>query len=145
MATNQNPLLFRYPPNTRFTKGAFKEQTEVKIKIDDFGKSITDKESYRLSLINSRGASGGSFQQGYYMFPDGKYDYNSDFSFILRKDLSITEIDGYLDRMKEDLKDADENTKKEIESQMKAFEEKKAVLEIAETSKKKGSDAEAKE
>lgn len=126
-----NPLLFRYSPNNRYINGAFKNQKCVELKPVDFGESITDKESYRLQLSGKRGAISSlqpTQNKGWYMFEDGKYDIHKDFSYIMRKDLSIVDIDNYTKRLKEELSNADESLAKDIESQIKALEEKKVKI-----------------
>lgn len=126
-----NPFLFRYPPNTRFTNGAFKEQCPVQIVKDDFGDSITDKESYRLSLASKRGAIGsGSMQSGVYMFPDGKYNPDKDYSTLFRSDLSIVQIDEMITKLQSELKDSDGILKEKIESEIKAAKELKDKKEL---------------
>lgn len=126
-----NPFLFRYPPNTRFVVGAYSKQNLVTLHSVSFGDSVTDKESYRLSLAGKRGSisSIGQAQQGWYMFPDGKYSLDKDFSHIMRKDLSIVEIDNYINNMVEAQKKADSALKAEIETQLEKAYEAKAKLE----------------
>lgn len=127
--SNSNPLLFRYPPNTRFLQGDFKKQVETKVRIDSFGDSVTDKESYRLSLTAKRGSMGvGSSSQGWYMFPDGKYDHDKDFSYFYRKDLSIVDIDNYIKNMTEAQKKADKNLATEIQHQIDLAQDKKEEI-----------------
>lgn len=122
-----NPLTKRYPPNNRFINGSFKEQVEIKIRKDNFGESVVDKESYRLSLASKRGAIGnGSSNTGVYMFQDGKYDSNLDFSYVMRKDLSIVEIDRYIEQLKANRENADEELKETIEKQLANAEKLKA-------------------
>lgn len=124
-----NPLLFRYPPNNRFINGNWKNQVEQKIIKDDFGQSITDKESYRLSLASKRGAIGdGSKQAGWYMFPDGRYDPDLDFSYIMRSDLSIVEIDEYINNLQKKLETSDQELSKYINEQLEAAKEYKESL-----------------
>lgn len=121
-----NPFLFRYPPNNRFINGAWKNQVEQPIIKDDFGESITDKESYRLSLASKRGAIGsGSAQSGWYMFPDGKYDPNKDMSYLMRQDLSIVDIDRYIEQLTQKLQNSDEALKASIQEQLEAAQEYK--------------------
>lgn len=125
-----NPFLFRYPPNTRFIVGAYSKQSAITLHPINFGDSVTDKESYRLSLAGKRGSIStiGQSQQGWYMFPDGKYSLDKDFSHVMRKDLSIVEIDNYINNMIEAQKKADKVLKAEIESQLeKAYEAKKQL------------------
>ena len=126
---NSNPLTKRYPPNCRFTIGAFKDQIEVPIRIDEFGESIVDKESYRLSLTSKRGAIGhGSSFTGAYMFQDGKYDSQKDFSFAIRKDLSIVELDSYIEKLEKEQKYADANLSAQIENEIALANEKRKSL-----------------
>ena len=133
MTEKNNPLLFRYPPNTRFIYGGFKDQEVIIPEKEYFGESITDKESYRLSLAGKRGAIGsGSNNTGWYMFPDGKYDHDKDFSHFYRKDLSIVEIDNYIKNMQTELENSDSELKTQIESQIKAAEAKKAEIALKE-------------
>lgn len=129
MATKENNLIKRYPPNSRFNYGGFKDQVTVPVIIDNFGESVTDKESYRLSLASKRGSissMNGSYQQGIYMFEDGKYNSLKDFSYALRKDLSIVELDEYIENMKSRIETADENLKADIKSQIEKAEAAKA-------------------
>lgn len=127
--SNSNPLLFRYPPNNRFIKGDFKNQKEVKIRKDVFGDSVTDKESYRLSLAGKRGSIGnGSTSTGWYMFPDGVYDHDKDFSYFYRKDISIVDIDNYIEKMTEAQKTADKELANEIQKQIDLANSKKEEL-----------------
>lgn len=130
---NTNPLLFRYPPNNRFIKGDFKNQSEVKIRRQVYGDSVTDKESYRLSLAGKRGSIGiGSSNKGWYMFPDGKYTHDKDFSYFYRKDLSIVDIDNYIENMKSAQKNADEKLAAEIQSQIDIAKQKKEEIKANE-------------
>lgn len=123
-----NPFLCRYAPNQRFLTGAFVNQEQTKVHPENFGPSITDKESYRLQLINGVGASsfGAASNPACYMFPDGKYDISKDISYILRPDLSPVQIDLYLQSMKESLETSDEKLKSKIEKDIKYAEEIKA-------------------
>lgn len=128
-----NPLMFRYPPNYRFlAKEGFSKQVEIEKKIVTYGESVTDKESYRLSLAGKRGAlisALGTNNTGVYSFPDGKYDPLNDFSYIRRKDISIVEIDNYIENMKSNLEKADEQLAKQITDQIAKAQ--KAKEEIA--------------
>ena len=118
-----NPLIMRYSPNQRFISGSFKNQEEFKLVRDDFGESITDKESYRLQLVNGVGASSFSAANpACYMFPDGKYDINKDISYILRPDLSPVQIDEYLSAMRDALEKQDGDLKFKIENDIKEAE-----------------------
>lgn len=130
-----NPLTKRYPPNNRYINGAFKDQVEIPIRKDEFGESVVDKESYRLSLTTRRGAIGnGSNYVGQYMFTDGKYDPNLDFSYVMRKDLSIVEIDRYIENLTKQREAADENLKQTIDQQLANAEKLKAEKQVKEDS-----------
>lgn len=123
MANVSNPLIRRYMPNSRFTDGAFKDTHEVKLIVDDFGESITDKESYRLSLVNGAGASGsGALNPACYAFPDGKYDIHKDISYVLRPDLSPVQIDMYIKAMQSSLESSDASLKDKIEKDIQYAE-----------------------
>lgn len=134
--SEKNILLFRYPPNHRF-KGAISKQVQFERNIERFGKSITDKETYRLNLVSKPGsiASGlGSANTGWYMFPDGKYSLDKDFSHVMRKDLSIVEIDDYIKKMTEERKAADEHLKAYIDTQIELAKEAKEQAKDKENS-----------
>lgn len=133
---NENIYLKRYLPDCR-SFGAFAEQCPTKIIIDDFGESITDKEAYRLSLVNGVGASAsGGVNPACYMFPDGKYEINKDISYVLRPDLSPVQIDMYLDSMKSALEQSDESLKGKIEKDIQfATEIKNRAAAEKDTSK----------
>lgn len=116
----ENPFLRRYSPNHRFLNGAFKNQTLVKEEPVIYGESITDKESYRLSLASARGSrvNLGSGSKGEYMYKDGNYNSSLDYSFIFKPGLSIVEIDCYIKGLKERLKASDEELKADIQQQI---------------------------
>lgn len=123
MSKDGNIFLRRYLPICR-SYGSFIEQEQTKIIVDNFGKSITDKEAYRLSLVNGVGASAsGAVNPACYMFPDGKYDINKDISYVLRPDLSPVQIDEYLVAMKNSLETSDEELKSKIKKDIQYAEE----------------------
>lgn len=129
---NTNPLISRYPPNSRFIlAGAFFGKPalpETKIEV---GESCTDKETYRLTMASKRGALGnirnfGDFSQSKaYMFPDGVYDSQKDFSVLLRKDLSIVELDEIINNLTEQQKNADKELQSDIAEQLALAEKLK--------------------
>ena len=91
--------------------------------------SVTDKESYRLTLASIRGFLSnpvGTAQKGVYSIPAGKnYDPNLDFSFLNRKDLTIVDIDNYISRMKAALENSDNELKLQIEEAIAEAESRK--------------------
>ena len=99
----------------------------------DMTNSITDKESYRVTLASLRGelAQGsGSITHGSYSIPAGKdYDPNFDFSFLNRKDLTIVQIDEYIENFKRDIQNFDTDLQMKVQSEIEKAERKKAELE----------------
>ena len=124
--TNINPLLLRYKHNSRALFHSELPTMELSPETDslDVGVSVTDKETYRLSMASKRGALGsigkfGDFSSSNaYMFPDGKYDSTKDFSILLRKDLSIVELDEIISDLTKRQESADEDLKAEIQEQL---------------------------
>lgn len=130
-----NPLLYRYPINSRFmTLGAFNHQSISPDEKIEVGESCTDKESFRLTMASKRGSIGslngfGDFSNSKaYMFPDGVYDSQKDFSLLLRKDLSIVELDEIIAELTAKQTSADEQLKAEIEEQLEFANTKKREL-----------------
>lgn len=130
---SENAFLRRYNPYNRFTGSGFGEQKLFELKGFEVGESVTDKESYRLSLAQSAGnaaALGSALSNGQYMYPDGKYDVTKDISYILRSDLTIAEVDDYIDRVKKrlesDQKSLSDRVKEELEALEAAREERLA-------------------
>lgn len=134
--------LRRYPTQGIFADGTgFSKNPVIEQNEDRYNKheSITDKESYRLNLASARGAISSlteGQQKGMYLFPDGKYSVDKDISHILRKDLSIVEIDDYIMRSKEALSQADSELSSIIESNLEKLEKKKADIVAAQSKQK---------
>lgn len=124
-----NPFLTRYSPTCRMSSISknTKYVEKIKQRSEDFGVSITDKESYRLSLQGQGLGGAVSVSSGSFMFPDGKYDSNKDISFVLRPDLSPVQIDEYIDRLRSRLESADEELKSSIEQAISQAEAVKSV------------------
>ena len=95
--------------------------------------SVTDKESYRLTLASIRGFLSnpvGTAQKGVYSIPAGKnYNPDLDFSYLNRKDLTIVDIDNYISRMKSALENADKELKLQIEEAIAEAESRKQTDE----------------
>lgn len=136
-------LLRRYPANYEFDYGeGFHAQTVPPQKKLRVHPSITDKESYRLQLASMRGALSvltPERQKGMYTFQDGVYDPHKDISHILRKDLSIVEIDEYIRTTRESLESSDKVLSKEIEENLKSLEAKREEILNSEKSTKENS------
>lgn len=141
--------LRRYPANYEFDYGeGFHAQTVPPQKKMRVHPSITDKESYRLQLVSMRGAMSAltpERQKGMYMFEDGKYDIHKDISHILRKDLSIVEIDEYIRATKESLETSDKALESEIKANIEALETKKKETIEAQKATKDSSSSSAGE
>lgn len=97
--------------------------------VTDFGKSNTDKSSYRpdSSLIPPFLAQGARSSKDFvYDFPDGKDTGDSSYvvTYLRRKDLDITEVDAAIAREKSRLENLAETakTEKEREQARKAIE-----------------------
>lgn len=139
MAKETNTLILRYPVNSRFMEnGIYKNQQPITPSLIEVGESVTDKETYRLTMASKRGALGsinsfGDFSNSKaYMFPDGQYDSQKDFSLLLRKDLSIVELDEIIQNLTEKQKSADADLKTEIEEQLALANQKKEELKTSE-------------
>lgn len=121
----------RYPPQgifadgTGFSKNPTFEQHKDRYTLHE---SITDKESYRLNLASARGAISAltpEQKKNNYLFPDGKYDKSLDISHILRKDLTLVEIDDYIQRCKDNREFADEKLESYLNSTIEKLESKR--------------------
>ena len=101
--------------------------------------SITDKEAYRVNLATLRGqlATGcGSPTVGSYSIPAGKkYDKRFDFSYINRPDVTIVELDNYIENMKSSLEKYDSELKLQIQDEIKQAESKVEKMKQAELQK----------
>lgn len=116
---NFNPLLKRYSPAARLSR--YSNLEPVEIKTDNFGMSITDKEAYRLQLVNGVGANSGCVP--IYDYPDGKYDATRDFSTFNRPDLGLVEKSEMIENLEATNKARDESLNESIK---KTLEEQKA-------------------
>ena len=70
--------------------------------------SDTDKEAYRVTLSSlsgeiQRAVRAGNISADKFTFKDGKYDVNQDFSFLRRPDLTIVQLDEYIQHKEENL------------------------------------------
>lgn len=105
----------------------------------DVTNSITDKESYRLTLASLRGElarGSGSPTVGSYSIPAGQdYDPNKDFSFLNRPGLTIVEIQDYIDNFRSNLEKYDAELKIKVEDEINKAEAKKKELETVQQTK----------
>lgn len=102
-------------------------------------KSLTDKEAFRVSLASLRGtlASGmGSPTVGQYSLPAGKeYDYNFDFSYLNRPDISLVELHEFIENTRENLEGYDRDLQIKIKAELEKAESKAKEMEKAEVLK----------
>lgn len=125
------PTIKRWQPDFRYRedKRVDVELNNCKI-LDD---SVTDKESYRVTLASLRGslsAQGmGSPTVGSYSIPAGQdYDPRTDFSFLNRPDLTVVQLDEYIDDFKKRLESADDALAQRIKEELAVVEAKKSDL-----------------
>lgn len=121
---------------------AYQENKFIDVPLKNFKsteESITDKEAYRVNLATLRGqlASGcGSPNVGSYSIPAGKeYDKRFDFSYLNRPDVTIVELDTYIENMKSNLEHYDSELKLQIQEQIKQAEVKAEKMKQAELQK----------
>lgn len=121
---------------------AYQENKFVNIPLNNFKsteESITDKEAYRVNLATLRGqlATGsGSPTVGSYSIPAGKkYDKRFDFSYLNRPDVTIVELDNYIENMKSNLEHYDNDLKLQIQDEIKQAEIKAEKMKQAELQK----------
>ena len=89
----------RWRPDFRYTSNKHIEVSSNNFKSSE--PSVTDKEAYRVTLASLRGEiaqSSGKIDVGSYSLKAGEeYDPSKDFSFLNRKDLTIVELDEWID------------------------------------------------
>lgn len=127
----KNLVLYRWQPDYRY-----REDKLINYKISlpvDTSVSVTDKESYKITLASMRGmlAQGaGSPTFGSYSIPAGKeYDPNFDFSFVNRPDLTIVELDNFIAYMKSKLENSDDVLAEQINNELELAQTRKSELE----------------
>lgn len=139
MEKNQNNVNYtkRFKPDYAYQANKF-----VNVPLNNFKsteESVTDKEAYRVNLSTLRGqlASGcGSPTVGSYSIPAGKdYDKRFDFSYLNRPDVTIVELDNFIENMKSNLKNYDNDLKLQIQDEIKQAEAKAEKMKQAELHK----------
>ena len=133
-----------YPNYSKRFKPDYAYQSEkyVNVPLNNFyshEESITDKEAYRVNLSTLRGqlASGtGSPTVGSYSIPAGKeYDKRFDFSYLNRPDVTIVELDNFIENMKSNLDNYDSELKLQIQDEIKQAELKAEKMKQSELQK----------
>lgn len=118
------PTVSRWKPNFRYVKDKMIDVTLDVFKSKD--ESVTDKESY-IDLGNN--SSGGTGQEPTYSIPAGKdYDPNEDFSYLNRLDLTIVDIDRYIEDFKKRLESSDEVLREKLTAELEKLQEKRDNL-----------------
>lgn len=136
----ENPTIKRWNPDYRYREDKLYDASLNNFKSKD--PSITDKEAYRVTLASLRGnlasMPGGSATVGQYSLKGGEeYDVTKDFSFLNRPDLTIVQLDEYIEHFKEANRQYDEKLSADIEAQLKMLNDKRSELVKAESEKEK--------
>ena len=136
---NQNPFLIRFKPDYRYVsnKKTFYNLSTTNGGFNSKDESITDKEAFAINFASERGdiASVGASRTGVYsMQPGEKYDPKNDFSYLNRPDLTLVELDQYIEDFKYRLENSDENLKQKLTEELKNLQDKRDGL-IEQTNK----------
>lgn len=129
----QNPYLVRFKPDYRYLTN---KKTIYNLSTSNGGfisndESITDKEAYAINFASERGdiASIGASRTGIYSIKEGeKYDPQNDFSFLNRPDLTLVDLDQYIQDFKFRLENSDENLKNKLTEELKNLQDKRDEL-----------------
>lgn len=108
--------------------------------------SITDKESYRITLASMRSNiknASGAGSTGSYSLKDGKYKPEIDFSYLNRKDLTIVDITNYINHLKSNLENFDSELRVRIQEELDKASALKEVKEKETVSKSSNSSSES--
>lgn len=130
---NINPFLIRFRPDYRYVKD---KKTLYNLSTSNGGfnskqESITDKEAYAINFASERGdiSSVGASRTGVYsMKPGEKYDPKNDFSYLNRPDLTLVDLDQYIEDFKYRLENSDEQLKQKLTEELKNLQDKRDEL-----------------
>lgn len=125
-----NPFLIRFKPDYRYRVD---KTTEYSLNSTSGGfvskdESITDKEAFAINFASERGdiSAIGASRQGVYSIPSGKdYDPKNDFSYLNRPDITIVDLDSYIEQFKSQLEKADETLKSKIKDEIQTLQSKR--------------------
>lgn len=128
-----NPFLIRFRPDYRYVD---KKKEEYQLHTTTGGfistqESLTDKEAYAINFASERGdiASLGASRQGVYSInPGDKYDPKNDFSYLNRPDLTLVDLDEYIEAFKARLESSDEQLKNQLTEELKNLQDKRDNL-----------------
>ena len=132
-AENLNPFLFRFRPDYRYVqnKKTFYNLSTTNGGFNSKQESITDKEAYTINFASERGdiASVGASRTGVYsMKPGEKYDPKNDFSYLNRPDLTLVDLDNYIEDFKYRLENSDKQLKQKLTEELKNLQDKRDEL-----------------
>lgn len=125
-----NPFLVRFKPDYRYRDDK-KFSYELKSSSGGFvsnDDSVTDKEAFAVNFASERGdmSAVGASRQGVYSIPAGQeYDPNNDFSYLNRPDITLVDLDNYIQDFKARLEAADEKLKSQIENELQTLQSKR--------------------
>ena len=130
---NQNPFLIRFRPDYRYVQN---KKTYYNLSTSNGGfnskqDSITDKEAYAINFASERGdiASVGASRTGVYSIKAGeKYDPKNDFSYLNRPDITLVDLDNYIEDFKYKLENSDEQLKQKLTEELKNLQDKRDEL-----------------
>lgn len=130
---NLNPFLIRFRPDYRYVQN---KKTFYNLSTSNGGfnskqESITDREAYAINFASERGdiASVGASRTGVYsMKPGEKYDPRNDFSYLNRPDLTLVDLDNYIEDFKYRLENSDEQLKQKLTEELKNLQDKRDEL-----------------
>lgn len=136
---NANSINFgtRWRPDYRYRSDKFESISLSGFKSTE--DSLTDKESYRLTLASLRGqlASGsGSPTVGQYSIPSGKqYNPDFDFSYLNRPDITLVELHEFIEERTALLEKYDGDLRLQIQEQVANAQKKAEEMQKAEVLK----------
>ncbi len=130
---DKNPFLIRFKPDYRYIQN---KKTFYNLSTSNGGftsteESITDKEAFAINFASERGdiASVGASRTGVYSIKSGeKYDPKNDFSYLNRPDLTLVELDEYIQDFKYRLENTDEALKQKLTEELKNLQDKRDEL-----------------
>lgn len=125
-----NPFLVRFKPDYRYRNDKtfgykLKSTSGGFVSNDD---SVTDSEAFAVNFASERGdmSAVGASRQGVYSIPAGKeYDPNNDFSYLNRPDITIVDLDSYIEDFKARLEKADAKLKAQLENELQTLQSKR--------------------
>lgn len=125
-----NPFLVRFKPDYRYRDDK-KFNYELKSSSGGFvsnDDSVTDKDAFAVNFASERGdmSAIGASRQGVYSIPAGQeYDPNNDFSYLNRPDITLVDLDNYIQDFKARLEAADGELKSQIENELQTLQSKR--------------------